>query len=49
MYINYKYNNQNETVDEAETFKEAKELLKEYQMLQGEYWISKKACKNWYI
>ena len=37
------------SIKEYKTFKEAKELLKEYQMLQGEYWISKKACKNWYI
>ena len=29
-YINYKYNNEVETIEEFKTLKEARELLKEY-------------------
>lgn len=38
-----------ETVDEFETEKEAKEMLKEYQLSDSsaEYYISTKACKEW--
>jgi len=46
-YINFKYNRQNETIDECETKKEALHLLREYQLSGGQYWISNKKCKNW--
>lgn len=38
-----------ETVDEFDTYKEAREMLKEYQMLSGgHYYMSQRACKDWY-
>ena len=48
-YINYKYNGENETIDECDKFRDAKYLLSEYQMSDpyGEYWISSRKCKNW--
>ena len=38
-----------ETVDQFETFKEAKEMVKEYQIsdTSSHYYISTRACKNW--
>ena len=37
-----------ETVDEFETMKEAREMLKEYQQLSGgTYYISSRACRDW--
>ena len=38
-----------ETVDEFETLKEAKEMLREYQMsdTSGYFYISSRCCKNW--
>lgn len=46
-YINYKYNEYHgiETIDSCETFKEAKYLLKEYQLADrsGNYWISQRS------
>tara|TARA_B100001250_G_C19733894_1_gene759848 strand:- start:445 stop:600 length:156 start_codon:yes stop_codon:yes gene_type:complete len=46
-YINYRFNNENETVDSADTYKEALCLLTEYEISDpyGEYWISKRKCK----
>lgn len=47
-YINYKYNSVSETIDEAETIREAIYLLNEYRISDntGNYWISRKPCKN---
>lgn len=38
-----------ETIDEFETHKEAKAMLKEYQISDNsaEYYISQRACKEW--
>lgn len=38
-----------ETVDEFETCKEAREMLKEYRLSDSsaEYYISQRACKEW--
>ena len=36
-----------ETVDEFSTRKEARAMLKEYQMLSGTYYISTRCCKAW--
>ncbi len=43
------FTKQLETVDQFETYKEAREMLKEYRMgdNQGEYYISQRACKEW--
>jgi len=48
-YIQRKGNGYLETVDEFNTYKEAKEMLKEYQISDpyAEYYISQRACKNW--
>jgi hypothetical protein len=50
-YINGSYNNEKETIDETETFKDAKYLLNEYRLAyQGtgfNVWISSRACNNW--
>ena len=48
-YINFKYGNQDiETIEECETFKEAKYLLKEYQLSDrtGNYWISQRKVQE---
>lgn len=54
-YINYKNDNyitaigyDIETIDEAETRKEALYLLKEYRLSGGNFYISKKPTKCWY-
>lgn len=38
-----------ETVDEFTTYKEAKEMLKEYRIsdTSAEFYISSRACKDW--
>lgn len=50
-YINYKYSNQTdtETIDEFETLKEAKAMIKEYRQAysEGELWLSNRATKEW--
>lgn len=48
-YIQRKDNNYLETVDEFTTYKEAKEMLKEYRMSDpyAHYYISQRACKEW--
>lgn len=40
-----------ETVDEFNTYKEAKAMLKEYRLsdTKGSYYISSRACKAWKI
>lgn len=49
QYIQRKEGKQLETVDELETYKEAKEMLKEYRISDtyGYYYISSRACKDW--
>ena len=50
-YINYKFSNAigTETIDETETYKNAKYLVSEYQLSDpyGNYWISQRPCKSW--
>ena len=48
IYINYKFNGENETIDSAEAHREALYLLREYEISDpyGEYWISKKKCNE---
>jgi len=40
-----------ETVDEFETRKEAREMLKEYQLSDNaaSYYLSSRACKDWTV
>lgn len=49
QYIQRKEGKQLETVDEFETYKKAKDMLKEYRMSDpyGYYYISTRACKDW--
>ena len=48
VYIQLKSEFQLETVDEFETRKEAREMLKEYQMAGGGYYyLSSRPCKDW--
>ena len=42
-----KYNNTVETVDEFNTYKEAKKMLREYNLLSGNYYLSQRSCKGW--
>lgn len=48
-YIQRKDANYLETVDEFQTMKEAREMLKEYRMSDNSahYYISQRPCKNW--
>lgn len=48
-YIQRKDRNGLETVDEFESTKEARAMLKEYRMADpcAEYYISSRACKEW--
>ena len=48
-YIQRKDSRYLETVDEFDTFKEAKKMLKEYRLsdLSAHYYISSRACKAW--
>lgn len=48
-YIQRKDSNGLETVDEFETYKEAKEMVKEYRIsdTSAEYYISSRCCKHW--
>ena len=49
QYIQRKEGKTLETVDEFETYKEAREMLKEYRISDpvGHYYISSRACKDW--
>lgn len=49
IYIQRKDSNGLETVDELETRKEAREMLKEYRLSDNsaEYYTSQRACKEW--
>jgi len=51
IYIQRKDENGLETVDEFETRKEAREMLREYQMSDrsASYYTSSRACKAWKI
>ena len=46
-YINFKYRNEIETIEEIKTLKEAREILKEYKMVSSCYYISKRSTKAW--
>ena len=49
-YINMKTpNNEIETVDEFATYKEAKQMLKEYRLSDNynSYYLSQRCCKGW--
>ena len=48
-YIQRKDGKYLETVDEFETYKEAKEMVKEYRVSDpyAMYYISSRACKHW--
>ncbi len=46
-YINIRYNGAVETVDEFETYKEARLMLIEYRMGDSGYYISKRSTKEW--
>jgi len=48
-YIQRKDGKELETVDQFETFKEAKAMIKEYRLSDpaGIYYISQRACKGW--
>lgn len=49
VYIQRKDNNYLETVDQFETYKEARKMLKEYRMsdIYAKYYISQRCCANW--
>ena len=51
IYINGKYQNQEtETVDQFETRKEAKEMIKEYRIAYGpewSLWLSQRSTNDW--
>ncbi len=48
-YINIKTGNEVETVDEFETYKEAKEMLKEYRLSDtyNNYYMSNRSTNDW--
>ena len=48
-YIQRRGNGYLETVDEFDTMKEARAMLREYQLSdsEGGYYISSRACGNW--
>ncbi len=49
VYVQRKGDGQLETVDEFETYKEAKTNLAEYRMSDSsaDYYLSQRACKDW--
>lgn len=48
-YIQRKDSNQLETVDQFDTYKEAREMLTEYRLSDpyAHYYLSQRACKGW--
>jgi len=49
-YINARHNGHVETVDEFETYQEARDMLKEYRLAYGpgwEIWISSRCTNKW--
>ena len=51
VYIQFRYNGVLETVDEFETWKEARAMLREYRMIGagGAYYLSSRACQSWRV
>ena len=51
VYIQYRYAGQLETIDEFETRKEARAMLREYRLAYSgtpcELYLSSRACKDW--
>jgi len=49
IYINIKYNGHIETIDEASTMKEARQMVREYNYLNDgvKYYISNKCTNEW--
>lgn len=49
QYIQRKENNQLETVDQFDTYKEARAMLTEYRIADpyAHHYISQRACKEW--
>lgn len=49
-YINRKDSNGRETVDSFGSMREARDMLREYQIADrsGHYYISSRACRNWH-
>lgn len=49
VYINRKGGGYRETVDQFDTHKEARAMVKEYRMSEpgAEYYVSSRACKGW--
>ena len=50
IYINGEYQGRTETIDEAETMKDARYLLQEYRMAFGPewlLWISQRPTNDW--
>lgn len=49
QYIQRKEGSSLETVDQFETYKEAKEMVYEYRLSDryANYYISQRACNNW--
>ena len=48
IYINFRCENGIETIEALETRKEARELLKEYNLISSGYYISQRATKDYY-
>jgi len=46
-YINIRYNGEVETVDQFDTMKEAREMVKEYNMVQPGHYISQRCTNDW--
>ena len=49
-YINYRYNGVTETIDEFETYKEARAMILEYRLaypIGSELWISQRCTNDW--
>jgi len=49
IYVQYRcpFTGDLETVDEFETWKEAKAMIKEYLLVGPGYYLSRRACKAW--
>ena len=48
-YINMMHRGKKETIDQFDTFTEARKMVTEYQMSDpaSSYYISKRCCKGW--
>lgn len=49
VYVQRKDSQQLETVDEFETWKEARKMVAEYRLsdLSADYYLSSRACRDW--